>query len=233
QAAIEQEGVRLVAILCTHKHCGHMLPDPAPQPTARWPSRPLRASPLRPRSPLLDKEVVSVGQLRFKALFTPGHTVGHMVYVLDGKPCGGPACLFSGDLLFLSGCGELGPSALSGDSGPPAPSLHSATCLGFPLLLSPRHEYAQECLMFASLLEPENPVLEQKLQWVTQQRLEKRSTCPSTIREEKEYNPFLRTHCRELHRALGLQPLSNEDWESFRARVLKEVRHRKDVYRAN
>nr|XP_025034221.1 probable hydrolase PNKD [Pelodiscus sinensis] len=88
---------------------------------------------------------------------------------------------------------------------------------------SPGHEYAQECLMFASLLEPENPVLEQKLQWVTQQRLEKRSTCPSTIREEKEYNPFLRTHCRELHRALGLQPLSNEDWESFRARVLKEI----------
>lgn len=57
--------------------------------------------------------------------------------------------------------------------------------------------------------------------------------CPSTIGEEKEYNPFLRTHCRELHRALGLQRLSGEDWDSFRARVLKEVRCRKDVYKAN
>lgn len=57
-------------------------------------------------SPLSDKEAVVVGRLNFKALFTPGHTVGHMVYVLDGKPFERPASLFSGDLLFLSGCGK-------------------------------------------------------------------------------------------------------------------------------
>lgn len=58
------------------------------------------------RSPLADKEKVKVGCLTFEALATPGHTVGHMVYVLDGGPFGGPPCLFSGDLLFLAGCGE-------------------------------------------------------------------------------------------------------------------------------
>lgn len=57
-------------------------------------------------SPLTDREKVSVGSLTFEALATPGHTVGHMVYVLDGGPFGGPPCLFSGDLLFLAGCGE-------------------------------------------------------------------------------------------------------------------------------
>lgn len=57
-------------------------------------------------SPLTDREKVSVGSLTFEALATPGHTVGHMVYVLDGDPFGGPPCLFSGDLLFLAGCGE-------------------------------------------------------------------------------------------------------------------------------
>lgn len=57
-------------------------------------------------SPLADREKVSVGCLTFEALATPGHTVGHMVYVLDGGPFGGPPCLFSGDLLFLAGCGE-------------------------------------------------------------------------------------------------------------------------------
>lgn len=57
-------------------------------------------------SPLADREKVSVGCLTFEALATPGHTVGHMVYVLDGDPFGSPPCLFSGDLLFLAGCGE-------------------------------------------------------------------------------------------------------------------------------
>lgn len=59
-------------------------------------------------SPLADREKVSVGRLTFEALTTPGHTVGHTAYVLDGGPFGGPPCLFSGDLLFLAGCGECG-----------------------------------------------------------------------------------------------------------------------------
>lgn len=45
--------------------------------------------------------------MRFKALFTPGHTVGHMIYLLDGQTVGAPSSIFSGDLVFLSGCGEL------------------------------------------------------------------------------------------------------------------------------
>lgn len=40
----------------------------------------------------------------------------------------------------------------------------------------PGHEYALECLSFASLLELDNPALEQKLLWATKQRWEKRST---------------------------------------------------------
>lgn len=53
---------------------------------------------------------------------------------------------------------------------------------------------------------------------------------PSTIGEEKQYNPFLRIHSAELHLALGLQQLQDEDWTQFRARVLEEVRKRKDNY---
>lgn len=57
--------------------------------------------------------------------------------------------------------------------------------------------------------------------------------CPSTIGEEKQYNPFLRTHCQAVQDAMGLQRQGDEDWDIFRARVLKEVRLRKDVYKAN
>ncbi|XP_074857575.1 putative thioesterase PNKD [Carettochelys insculpta] len=231
QAAIEQEGVTLQAILCTHKHWDHSGGNSALR--QRHGSCKVYGSACDAvaelTNPLADQEIVTVGQLCFKALLTPGHTVGHMAYVLDGKPFEGPACFFSGDLLFLSGCGRI----FEGTSETMLASLDAAAELAEDTLLWPGHEYALECLMFASLLEQENPALAQKLQWVTQQRVEKRSTCPSTIGEEKEYNPFLRTHCRELHRALGLQPLSDEDWDSFRARVLREVRRRKDLYKAN
>lgn len=56
--------------------------------------------------PVGDREKLSVGCLTFEALATPGHTVGHVAFVLDAGPFGGPPCLFSGDLLFLAGCGE-------------------------------------------------------------------------------------------------------------------------------
>lgn len=58
-------------------------------------------------SPLTDKDTVDIGRrMHFKVLCTPGHTVGHMIYLLDGKGFGGPSSLFSGDLVFLSGCGK-------------------------------------------------------------------------------------------------------------------------------
>lgn len=56
-------------------------------------------------SPLSHRDSLAFGRLHFQALFTPGHTVGHLVYLLDGRATGCPSSLFSGDLLFLSGCG--------------------------------------------------------------------------------------------------------------------------------
>ncbi|XP_069637222.1 probable hydrolase PNKD isoform X2 [Haliaeetus albicilla] len=230
QAAIEEEGVMLEAIFCTHKHWDHSGGNAALR--QRHSSCKVYGSTLDAipelTNPLADREKVRVGSLTFEALATPGHTVGHMVYVLDGGPFGGPPCLFSGDLLFLAGCGRL----FEGSPETMLASLDVAVGLGEDTLLWPGHEYALECLTFASLLELDNPALEQKLQWVTQQRQEKRSTCPSTLGEEQTYNPFLRTHRPELQAALGLRRGGGEHPDAFRARVLKEVRRRKDLYKA-
>lgn len=58
-------------------------------------------------SPLSHGDSIIFGRMHFKSLFTPGHTVGHMIYLLDGSTIGSPSSLFSGDLVFLSGCGRL------------------------------------------------------------------------------------------------------------------------------
>uniref|UniRef100_A0A7M4FRG8 PNKD metallo-beta-lactamase domain containing n=1 Tax=Crocodylus porosus TaxID=8502 RepID=A0A7M4FRG8_CROPO len=176
--------------------------------------------------PVLDGARIGVGELRFTARHTPGHTVGHMIYVLDGTPPAAPPCLFSGDLLFLSGCGRI-------FEGTPETMLLEPRCPAPPdARVRPGHEYALECLGFASLLDADNPQLEQKLRWAGQQRLEHRSTCPSTLGEERAYNPFLRTQSPEVQAALGLRRRGSEDGAAFRARVLGELRRRKDHYRA-
>lgn len=65
-------------------------------------------------SPLSHRDSITFGTLHFKAFFTPGHTVGHMIYLLDGKPIGSPSSLFSGDLVFLAGCGKSGMNEVQG-----------------------------------------------------------------------------------------------------------------------
>uniref|UniRef100_A0A3Q4ARZ3 Metallo-beta-lactamase domain-containing protein n=1 Tax=Mola mola TaxID=94237 RepID=A0A3Q4ARZ3_MOLML len=224
--ASAEEGVMLEAILCTHKHWDHSggnkglkrlhgscrvygsVDDNIPGLT----------------HPLSHKDSVTFGRMHFKALFTPGHTVGHIIYLLDGGATGTPSSLFSGDLVFLSGCGRM----FEGNATSMLSSLDTVASLSDDTLLWPGHEYAEDNLLFAAEVEPRNAARETKYQWVLQQRCQK---LPSTIGEERQYNPFLRSHSAELHLALGLQQSQDEDWTQFRARVLEELRKRKDLYK--
>uniref|UniRef100_A0AC11ESH3 PNKD metallo-beta-lactamase domain containing n=1 Tax=Ovis aries TaxID=9940 RepID=A0AC11ESH3_SHEEP len=178
--------------------------------------------------PLCHQDVVSVGRLQIRALATPGHTQGHLVYLLDGEPYEGPSCLFSGDLLFLSGCGRT----FEGTAETMLSSLDTVLGLGDDTLLWPGHEYAEENLGFAGVVEPENLARERKMQWVQRQRMERKSTCPSTLGEERSYNPFLRTHCLVLQEALGPSPGPTGDDGYSRAQLLERLRQLKDLHKS-
>ncbi|XP_038646081.1 probable hydrolase PNKD isoform X1 [Scyliorhinus canicula] len=221
QTCLEKEGATLEAILTTHKHWDHSGGNKVLKKiykscrvygTSRDNIPGLT-------NPILDKETIKVGNLQFQAFLTPGHTVGHVIYVLTGNPPDSPACLFSGDLIFLSGCGRI----FEGSSSLMLSSLDIVASLGDETLLWPGHEYAQDNLMFAASVEPSNHAIFNKLDWVLHQRHDKHCTCPSTIGEEKEYNPFLRTHSSDLHNALEIERKHDEDSTSFRSRVLEEI----------
>jgi hydroxyacylglutathione hydrolase len=65
-----------------------------------------------PHHSLDDGDAVTVGSLRFTALWTPGHTPEHMSYLLTDPALGDqPQALFSGDMLFV---GEVGRPDLLG-----------------------------------------------------------------------------------------------------------------------
>lgn len=56
--------------------------------------------------------------------------------------------------------------------------------------------------------------------------------CPSTLGEERTYNPFLRTHCLALQEALGPGPGPTSDDGYSRAQLLEELRRLKDMHKS-
>jgi hydroxyacylglutathione hydrolase len=60
------------------------------------------------------------------------------------------------------------------------------------------HEYTEKNLRFALTLEPHNAALQKKHDWSVKTRAENKFTVPSTIGDEKQTNPFLRTDSPEL-----------------------------------
>ncbi|XP_069769207.1 neurofilament heavy polypeptide-like [Narcine bancroftii] len=111
-----------------------------------------------------------------------------MIYVLDGTAHNSPASLFSGDLVFLSGCGRI----FEGSSSLMLSSLDVVGTLENETLLWPGHEYAQDNLMFAASVEPNNPAIFTKLEWVLRQRHLSRCT-GSTLKmstSENQEPPF-------------------------------------------
>ncbi|KAA0201074.1 hypothetical protein HAZT_HAZT001037 [Hyalella azteca] len=129
-------------------------------------------------------DTLSVGRLHISCLATPCHTRGHICYHVtcpeDGTRT--PA-VFTGDTLFLGGCGKF----FEGD----AEQMHTALIkiLGDVFC---GHEYALSNLQYGLHVEPDNPAVKAKLDWVTQRRDAGLPSVPSTIGEEKQYNPFMR-----------------------------------------
>lgn len=177
-----------------------------------------------------DQDTLSFGDMRFTVHFTPGHTEGHVVYLLDGAPYGMSDSLFSGDHLFLGGCGrmfEAAPSVMLG-------SLDKVSNFRGDVLMWPGHEYAKDNLDFACHLENTNEESKKKYNWIMSQREKNLCTCPSTIEEERSYNPFLRTSERSVIEAVSVgSEIEDGVSDETRAKILKEIRTMKDNYKYN
>ena len=91
-----------------------------------------------------DGEVLSVGSLHVQCIWTPCHTAGHISYAVHPSD-GGASALFSGDYLFVGGCGrffEGGPEEM-------ACGLAKLGKLPPATLLYCGHEYTVKNLQFA------------------------------------------------------------------------------------
>lgn len=131
--------------------------------------------------PVKDGDEVWVGGLRFQVLDVPGHTLGHIAYY-------GHGVLFCGDTVFVSGCGRL----FEGTAEQMFHSLAKIKKLPDDTLIYCAHEYSEQNVRFALTVDPDNVALQKKYAEVKQARIQNKSTVPTRLGDEKQYNPFLR-----------------------------------------
>lgn len=62
------------------------------------------------------------------------------------------------------------------------------------------HEYTQQNLKYARHVEPDNEAILNKIKWTDAKRAAGEPTVPSTIGEEKTYNPFMRVNVESVQR---------------------------------
>jgi hydroxyacylglutathione hydrolase len=142
-----------------------------------------------------DGEKFAFGESEAEIIFIPGHTLGHIAYYFKDAQA-----LFCGDTLFSLGCGRL----FEGTPEQMVASLNKLASLPEDTKIYPGHEYTESNSMFALTIEPSNPLLQNKMRIVKELRSRNISTIPSTLQEELECNPFLRTGSREIQENIGL-----------------------------
>ncbi|KAI8470855.1 MAG: beta-lactamase-like protein [Monoraphidium minutum] len=163
-----------------------------------------------------DGDEFAFGGHAVRVFDTPGHTRGHITLWVPGA-----AALFPGDTLFALGCGRL----FEGDPATMWASLSKLTPLPRETKVYCAHEYTASNARFAVSVNPGNAALAERKAAVDAARARGEPTVPSTLGEELDTNPFLRTRDPEIRSKLGLGA-DAEDWRVFGA-----VRAAKDGFR--
>jgi hydroxyacylglutathione hydrolase len=137
-----------------------------------------------PRSRALNGgDTVRIGNLSMDVIHTPGHCPEHVILVMGES-------VFTGDTLYLAGCGNL---KHRGDGEELFNTMETKIrTLGDGLRIFPGHDYAEANLSFALDIEPGNKETKKKLDEISKLAKKGKEPAPTTIGEEKTYNPFLR-----------------------------------------
>ncbi|MEO0700384.1 MAG: hydroxyacylglutathione hydrolase, partial [Pseudomonadota bacterium] len=160
---------------------------------------------------IADGDAVMVGETVFNVVEVPGHTLGHIAYIV-------PSALtaFVGDTLFSLGCGRL----FEGTAEQMWTSLLKLRALPDETMIFCAHEYTSANAKFAVTIEPENQDLTRRAEEISKLRLIDQPTVPVLLGTEKKTNPFLRADIPSVKDALALASAADHE-------VFAEIRTRK------
>ena len=186
--ALQHEGVELHGILVTHHHDDHTGGVEAlREATGARVFGPEREPMPEPIQRQADESCVRLLDLNFQVIAVPGHTAGHIAYYAEID--NDAPVLFCGDTLFSGGCGRL----FEGTADQMQASLHRLAALPGATRVCCAHEYTLSNLKFAREVEPDNLQLTAYQGQCLALRESGQPTLPSTIKVERQINPFLRS----------------------------------------
>jgi len=165
--------------------------------------------------PIVAGKTCELGSLSIQTIDVPGHTLGHIAFLIDDA-------LFCGDTLFGAGCGRL----FEGSHAQMWQSLQHLAALDSHTKVYCAHEYTLANLDFAHSVDSLNKDLEQRILQDTAKRQQQQPTIPSTIALEKKTNPFLRPLNTSFCHHYNLNNKKKVD--AFH--VFKDLRERKDQW---
>ena len=218
-AALTARGLSPAYVLCTHHHGDHVGGAAA---LARHYTIPVYGPAAESipavTHPVTDGDIVgSEAGGHYRVLAVPGHTRGHVAYVGAGR-------LFSGDTLFVAGCGRL----FEGTAFQMHASLARLAALPADTRVYCGHEYTLANLAFARAVEPDNDTILAFERRARRLRAANEPTIPSTISDERSINPFLRTSQPAIRRAAGATGDLKSDTD---AAVFATLRRWKDGFK--
>ena len=114
----------------------------------------------------------------------PAHTAGHIAYYFEAE-----RIIFVGDTMFAMGCGRL----FEGTADQMFANLQRIAALPDDVRIYCGHEYTLANARFAAHVEPGNAAVAERLARVEALREAGQITLPTTVAEERETNPFVRS----------------------------------------
>jgi hydroxyacylglutathione hydrolase len=187
EAALERAGAELAEIWLTHHHWDHvggveaLCAARALLPVLGSAYDLAQARIPRQTRGLSEGDALSFDGQPVQLLEIPGHTLGAIAYVVAG-------CLFSGDTLFVAGCGRV----FEGTMPMMQTSLAKLRALPPSTRIYCGHEYTTNNLRFAQAIEPSEKAIADSIARATATRASGEPTVPGTLRDELATNPFLR-----------------------------------------
>jgi hydroxyacylglutathione hydrolase len=183
---IEKENINLKYILNTHHHFDHIGGNK--ELKERYNSIVVGYKHDAKRIPEIsilveDNQIWKEDNFEAKIIHIPGHTTGHIGFYFFNEKI-----IFTGDTLFSLGCGKL----FEGTYKQMFQSLSKIKNLPDDTKIYCGHEYTLQNSNFCITQDPQNLNLQNKITRIKEKLNANKPTIPSTLKDEKQCNIFLR-----------------------------------------